>query len=76
MEKSKPTRHESRREQELAAMLEEALSRPGVREAMAMYRRWQEADQSMEAYRTATLDPAGVLLVTPLQIVRTPPRGR
>lgn len=54
MEKSKPTRHEARREQELAAMLEEALSRPGVREAMVMYRRWQEADQSMEAYRTAT----------------------
>lgn len=37
-----------------AAMLEEALRRPGVREMMQVYRNWQRADQGLDAYRTVT----------------------
>lgn len=44
---------QSKREQEHAAMLEEALSRPGVRQVMEVYQNWQKADRAMEPYRLA-----------------------
>ena len=47
----------SRREQEHAAMLEEALSRPGVREVMLVYGGWREKDRGLDAYRAATKTP-------------------
>ena len=43
----------SRREREHAAMLEAALARPGVREAFAVYRGWQEKDRGLDVYRSA-----------------------
>lgn len=43
----------SKRERERAAMLEEALSRPGVRQVMEVYQNWHKADQAMEPYRLA-----------------------
>ena len=44
----------SERRARCAAMLEEALRRPGVREMMRVYRNWQRADQGLDAYRTVT----------------------
>ena len=37
-----------------AALLKEALDRPGVYEAMKVYRAWQRADRGLDAYRAAT----------------------
>ena len=34
-------------------MLEEALSRPSIRQVMEVYRNWQKADWAMEPYRLA-----------------------
>lgn len=50
----------SGREQERAAMLREALSRPGVREVMDVYSAWWERDRGLDAYRAATKTPARV----------------
>ena len=47
----------SDREKKSAALLKEALDRPGVREAMEVYREWQRADRGMDAYRAATKVP-------------------
>ena len=44
----------SERERERAAMLEEALRRPGVREVMQVFDAWQRADRGLDAYRAAT----------------------
>ena len=43
----------SERERERAAMLEAALVRPGVREAMQVYGGWREKDRELDAYRSA-----------------------
>ena len=43
----------SKREREHAAMLEEALSRPSIRQVMKVHRNWQKADWAMEPYRMA-----------------------
>lgn len=48
----------SKREQEHAAMLKEALSRPGIREVMDVYDGWREKDRGLDAYRAATKTPA------------------
>ena len=37
-----------------AALLKEALDRPGVYEAMKVYQNWQRADRGLDAYRAAT----------------------
>ena len=42
----------SRREREHAAMLDAALARPGIREAMDVYSGWQEKDRGLDAYRS------------------------
>ena len=55
---AKQDRATSRREQEHAAMLKEALSRPGVREVMDVYSGWWEKDRGLDAYRAATKTPA------------------
>ena len=44
----------SKREQEYAAMLEEALKQPGIREVMEVHESWQRADKGLELYRLAT----------------------
>ena len=49
---------DSKREQEHAAMLKEALSRPGVQEVMDVYNAWWERDRGLDAYRAATKTPA------------------
>lgn len=47
----------SSREDAHAEMLQEALRRPGVREAMEVYRGWQRADNGLDSYREATKQP-------------------
>lgn len=44
----------SKRAQEHAAMLKEALARPGVREVMKVYGGWRHIDSALDAYRAAT----------------------
>lgn len=48
-EPARPTRTEER-----DALLEEALARPGVREAMRVYDDWQKSQQVLETYRETT----------------------
>ena len=43
----------SRREQAHRAMLEAALARPGVHEAMEVYGIWQDRDRGLDGYRAA-----------------------
>lgn len=49
--------HACNREQKHSIMLAEALARPGVREVMEVYGQWQEQDQGLDPYRTATKEP-------------------
>ena len=46
-------RRASKRAEEHAAMLEEALARPGVREVMEVHGGWRQVDEALEAYRAA-----------------------
>lgn len=46
-------RHAIKRTEEHAAMLKEALARPGVREVMEVYGGWRRADKALETYRVA-----------------------
>lgn len=39
--------------EEHAAMLKEAIARPGVREVMEVYRNWRMSDASLDNYRKA-----------------------
>lgn len=43
----------SQSEQDHDAMLREALSRPGVREAMEVYQGWRRVDRGLDPYRAA-----------------------
>ena len=45
---------ERSREEVYDTMLQEALSRPGVREVMQVYQKWREAYGDMDQYRRAT----------------------
>ena len=54
MPHSKSSGQHSDRQAQCAAMLEEALRRPGMHEMMQVYRNWQRADQGLDAYRTVT----------------------
>ena len=51
----------SNREQEHAAMLKEALARPGVREVMQVYQNHQKVDKGLDPYRLATKHPEKLL---------------
>lgn len=44
----------SKRVEQHAAMLDEALRRPGVQEVMEVYGAWERADNGLDAYRAAT----------------------
>ncbi len=44
----------SGRAQNCNAILEKALSRPGVREVMEVYGQWQKRDKGLDSYRAAT----------------------
>ena len=57
MGKETPNHQQSSRESQRVALLNKALSRPGVREMMAVYRNWQLADRGLDAYREATKEP-------------------
>ena len=50
-------RSTSKRAQNHAEMLEAALARPGVREFMKVYGGWQEKNQRLDVYRSATKKP-------------------
>ena len=43
----------SKRAQEQAAMLKEALARPGVREVMRVYGGWRQVDGRLDVHRAA-----------------------
>ncbi len=45
------------REQARAALLEDALKRPGIREVMRVYEDWRHVDRGLEPCRTATHEP-------------------
>ena len=45
----------SKLEKQHAEMLEKALRRPGIREAMNVFYGWQNRDQILETYRSATI---------------------
>ena len=47
----------SKRAEDHAEMLKTALARPGVREVMRVYGGWQEKDQGLDVYRSATKKP-------------------
>lgn len=42
-------------EKQHTEMLEKALGRPGIREAMNVFYGWQDRDQKLETYRAATI---------------------
>lgn len=42
------------REQARAALVEDALKRPGIREVMRVYENWRHADRGLDTYRAAT----------------------
>ena len=48
---------DSERKRAHAEMLKTALARPGVKEAMEVYGRWQEKDRGLDSYRAATKKP-------------------
>lgn len=43
----------SKRAEDCAAMIEEALRRPGVRDVMEVYGAWQRIDENLRNYRAA-----------------------
>ena len=43
-----------------AALLEEALKRPGIPEIMRVYGDWRTADRGLDPYRAATKEPSHV----------------
>ena len=54
MKGSKAKNQKSSRQQKRDALLEEALSRPGVREFMEVYGNWQEANAELDKYHAIT----------------------
>ena len=44
----------SAREQARAALIEDVLKLPGIREVMRVYENWQRADRGLDSYRAAT----------------------
>lgn len=54
------THHTSDREKQHAALLEQALSRPGVKEVMEVYGGWQKQNQGLDSYRLATRKVANI----------------
>ena len=52
----KATRKQSSKdlEQSRKAILKEALSRPGAREALKRHNSWQKQDHALDSYRSAT----------------------
>ena len=48
-------------ERDHTALLREAISRPGVREAVEVYLGWQEKDRHLDAYRSVTSGPNRVI---------------
>ena len=49
-------------EKERAAMLKEAMSRPGVREVMEVYQNWKKTDGSLDNYRRMNKKGANVVV--------------
>ena len=47
----------SKREQARAALVEDALKRPGISEVMRVYENWRYADRGLDSYRAATHEP-------------------
>ena len=54
MEKARTRSETSTLEQEREALLQKALARPGIPEVMRVYGLWQERNEWLDSYRTAT----------------------
>ena len=54
MTKARAHSETSALEQERQALLEKALAQPGIPEVMRVYGLWQERDEWLNSYRTAT----------------------
>ena len=64
MVKNTAKHQDSKREQEHAAMLKEALSRPGIREVMQVYQTYKQMDNALNPYRFATKRRGKVITTT------------
>ena len=64
MVKNTAKHQDSKREQEHAAMLKEALSRPGIREVMQVYQAYKRVDKELNPYRFATKRRGKVITTT------------
>ena len=51
----------STREQTRAALLKDALDRPGIREIMRVYEDWRHVDRGLDSYRAANREPQRIL---------------
>ena len=52
-----PESRPSTRQQAHAALLEDALQRPGIYEIMRVYEDWRHLDSGLDPYREATREP-------------------
>ena len=64
MVKNTAKHQDSKREQEHAAMLKEALSRPGIHEVMQVYQTYKQVDKELHSYRFATKRRGKVIATT------------
>ena len=53
MPESEKKVRKSQRQEQQTDLLEEALSRPGIRELMLVYQGWEKREQQLDSYRTA-----------------------
>lgn len=52
MPESEKKVRKSQRQKQQTDLLEEALSRPGIREVMLVYQGWEQVERNMDSYRT------------------------
>ena len=64
MVKNTAKHQDSKREQERAAMLKEALSRPGIHEVMQVYQTYKQVDKELNSYRFVTKRRGKVIATT------------
>ena len=64
MVKNTAKHQDSKREREHAAMLKEALSRPGICEIMQIYQAYRKVDKKLNSYRLVTTRRGKVVTTT------------
>ena len=61
MARRSPEPQPSTRDRAHAALIRDALERPGIREVMRVYEGWQHADSGLDHYRAATHEPQYII---------------